>query len=587
MLNNRLSVSAGNIVTRQQLPSSLTAGKKQITANLASSMSGIGGVSSIAAYGAPSFSTFLQGFVPDQVEQSLVPHYREIYYYDSVGGSAVDLKSHFPFSDFTLVGLDSKDLFPFSESMSRLNMQTLFQEISTAYLVDSAFVGSLIFDSDSKAFKDVLMHDYLSASFTTRPFHSLDPMISVNSSYNLQNFLNSDSPYKDFLLAGYPKSLLDRYSAGSVTLDPLTTLYVPRRVGSRDRLSVSYLKRILPVYLLDKILYRGTLMEAHKRQRATTHIMAGDENWIPNDSELQGILEDFQRTDLDPLGAWIATRNGIQVSDVRQGGDFWKWTDTFDIMTPFKLRALGISEAFLSGDASYSTAEAALTLFQDEAEAHRQHLTYSVLTNKIFPIIAILHGMYRVPSEAGSNDTAEGLMKNLSNQRNLKLPTVRWHKSLEGKDAASQWDMLEKLSEKGFSVPMKMFAAAAGIDITTLLSELNEDADIRKSMQEAAEKIKSQTPSTEPEESESVEFSALPRMVSSPIKRKPPLLSREVDQSKPIGVLSKSGKVVHAVPNERSHQTKINNNLVKAMQALADPNHKESVRKKLREKGLN
>jgi hypothetical protein len=354
---------------------------------------------------------------------------------------------------------------------------------------------------------------------------------------------------------------------------------------------VSYLKRLLPVYLLDKILYRGTLMEAHKRQRATTHIMAGDDNWIPTDTELQGMLEDFQKTDLDPLGAWVVTRNGISVQDIRAGGDFWKWTDTFDILTPYKLRALGISEAFLSGDASYATAEAAISVFLQDADAFRQEMTYSILTNKVFPILAVLHGLYRDPSKAANNDSVEGLMKNLSNQRNLKIPQIRWHKSLEGTDAASQWDMLDKLSEKGFNIPMKMLAAAAGLDITVLMSEMAEDVEVRKKMQALSDNIKEHSPDTEDESQgdggSSMEFSALPRTLDSPIKRKMPLLAREFDTNKQIGIMSKSGKVIHAVPNERSHQQKVNNNIVKAMRALQDPHHRKSVFDKVQSVGLD
>lgn len=595
MLRNRLSVSSGqlhNASAQKASPSVVSAARKSVTADF-TGVNGMGANVSTMLYGAPSFSTMLQGFVPDQNEASLTQHYREIYYYDSVGGATVDMMSTFPFSDFTLTGLESKDLFAFSESMSRMNMRLLFQEISNAYLVDSAFVGTLLFDSGSKAFQDVLIHDFMSSTFSTQPLHSLDPTITVNSSYALSNFLNNASPYTETLLGSYPRAILDKYASGPVILDPLTTIYVPRK-GLRDRNSISYLKRILPIYLLEKILYRGTLMEAHRRQRATSHIKAGDENWIPSDAELGSILQEFQRTDLDPLGAWIITRNGLEVNDIRPGGDFWRWDQTFDTMTPAKLRALGISEAFLSGDASYATAEAAVSVFLENAEAYRQTITYRIFTSKIFPILAVLHGLYRDTKEVANNNTAEGLMKNISNQRNLKIPTVRWHKSLEGKDAASQWDMLEKLSEKGFNVPMKMLAAAAGVDITSLLSEMEEDIEVRKSLDAMNKRIEAEAPTTDnadeegegDENGDRMEFSALPRTTRAAATRRKPLLSREFDQSKPLGVISKSGTTIHAVPNERYHQKKINANIVKAMQAMQDPNYRSVVREKVRSAGM-
>lgn len=592
MLRNRLSVSGGVLNPANVNQNSLhTASKQSVSANMLNSSPGN---ASVMQMGGPSFSTFLSGFVPDQNEAALTPHYREIYYYDSVGGATVDLLSTFPFSDFTLVGLESKELFAFSESMSRMNMRLLFQEISNAYLVDSSFIGTLLFDSKAKAFQDVLIHDFRSASFSSQPFHALDPVITVDSSYQLQNFLNTASPYTQGLLGSYPQALLDKYASGPVVLDPLTTLFLPRK-SLREKVSTSYLKRLLPVYLLEKTLYRGTLMETARRQRSTTHIMAGDENWVPTDAEMGAILGEFQRTDLDPLGAWIITRNGLQVQDVRIAGDFYKWTDTFDTLTPFKLRALGISEAFLSGDASFATAEAAISVFLENAEAYRQVMTYRMFTSKIFPILAVLHGLYRDSSKVSDNSTNEGLMKNISNQRNLKIPTVRWHKSLEGRDQASQWDMLEKLSEKGFNVPMKMLAAAAGVDITSLLTEMEEDIEVRKSLNAMNQRIENEAPSTKEDHSnqqpggneDRMEFSALPHTASSNVRRKVPLLSREFDQSKPIGILSKSGKVLHAVTNESSHHRRINDKIVKAMQTLSDPHHRKQVRDKVAAQGLN
>jgi hypothetical protein len=42
--------------------------------------------------------------------------------------------------------------------------------------------------------------------------------------------------------------------------------------------------------------------------------------------------------------------------------------------------------------------------------------------------------------------------------------------------------MLDKLSEKGFSIPLKMWASAANIDIGMMAKDLQEDQEIRKSL---------------------------------------------------------------------------------------------------------
>jgi hypothetical protein len=101
---------------------------------------------------------------------------------------------------------------------------------------------------------------------------------------------------------------------------------------------------------MEKLLYKGTISEAARRQRSIMHIQAGSDTWRPTTSDLQSLVGLFQEADLDPVNAMIATRNDIQVNEVRQGGDFWKYTDSVDQTASMKMRILGISESFLSGE---------------------------------------------------------------------------------------------------------------------------------------------------------------------------------------------------------------------------------------------
>jgi hypothetical protein len=557
---------------------------------------------SVATFGGPGFSTIFQGIAPEFNETALIPYYRDIYYHDPVAGAAVDISSSFPFSDMALTGLESSDLKIYNESLARINIRTLMQEISNNYMIDGQFTGTLVYDSSRHSFQDVLIHDALNTSVSPQPFHAMEPVVQVNSSGPLNQLVNSSSPYLDSILSSYPAGIVERFMSGTVVLDPITTLFIPRK-GAMDRNSVSYLKRILPMYMLEKVLYRGTLTEAHKRQRSTSHITAGDDVWTPTDTELQSILTEFQRSELDPLGAWIITRPGVSVEEIRPGGEMWKWTDLIDLMVPYKLRALGISEAFLSGEASYATAEAAITVFLDSMDAYRQMLTYRVFTRKIFPIIAVVHGMYRDEKSANKMGSVADIIGNLNHHKNLRIPTINWFKSLNGKDTDSQWDMLDKLSEKGFTVPMKMWAAAASVDITSLLQDLEEDQIIKKKIEsitgQSAETMgvheNVSTEDFEEEEAAGVQPDGSP--MAAAIKagtkilsqraqsRRVPLLAREMNPE--LANISKSGNIRHSVIRESVSASRTNDLIVKAMKALSDPNHRETMRRKIKTKGLN
>lgn len=614
MFKNRLSITGGSVVQRNSgVPEVKSARTSHRVQSSWIQPAQANNPLSVSAFGGPHFTTMFQGILPEYNETGLIPYYRDIYYHDSVAGAAVDISSTFPFSEMALTGLDNKDLAIYQETLSRINIRTFMQEVSNTHLVDGQYTGTLVYDPDRRVFQDIMSHDALNTAVTPQPFHALEPVIKVNSAHVLEQLLGAGSPYLDSVLASYPPGIVDRYRQGTVVLDPMTTLYVPRK-GAMDRESVSYLKRILPMYMLEKVLYRGTLTEAHKRQRPTSHVTVGGENWIATDKEMQEILAEFQRTELDPLGAWIITREGVQVNDIRMPDGQWRWTDLVDILVPYKLRALGISEAFLSGEASYATAETAITVFLDSMDAYRELLTYKIFTRKIFPLVAVLHGFYKDPGKAEEMSSVAGIIANLNNHQNLRIPQVNWFKSLNGKDTESQWDMLDKLSEKGFTIPLKMWAAAASVDIGSLMQDLEEDAKIKERLEEiTGQKAESMGVH---EDSAMAEMAAdelgggealaslrrnlasvkdremndwlrrAPKSVLNRLQsRRRPLLSREMDPR--MTVTSKSGKVQHAVVREGIAAKKANDNIIKAMKALSDPNHRASVRKKIRARNID
>lgn len=308
----------------------------------------------INTYTNSQYSYYMSGLLPatpDIPDSSALSYfYRDMYLHDNVAGSCVDIQSVFPFSDWELRGLEEKELLVFNTALDRLNLRELLPQISVSYLTDGFYAGSLVYDGKAKNFMDILTHDAMSCGVIASPFNNIDPTVRVSVSGAVSQFLSGSTEYAKQYLATMPETFVDLLRKGSFVLDPVTTIFTARR-GLTDRAYQSYLHRILPMYLIEKAMYRGTLIEANRRQRAMSHVSVGDDLWTPTSEELAMIVQQFQAAEQDPLGGWITTRNAVQVQDLRPGGDFWKWTDMTDTMVSYKLRALGISEALLSGDA--------------------------------------------------------------------------------------------------------------------------------------------------------------------------------------------------------------------------------------------
>jgi len=557
----------------------------KITAGL-SGVSGVGSSAgagtSLTAFWGNYYQYFMTGLINDRNPEVLKAMFRDIYYYDNVAGSAVDIQSTLPFSDWTLGGLDPSILEKFNEALNRLNIRRQLPEISVAYLTDGFFASTLVYDERVKQFLDSIIYDAEMCTVSETPFFNADPQITVQTTDAMRGFLQGNSivarQYRKYIPQPYVQMMLD----GRFELNPISTLFLARKTV-QGAAYTSYLQRILPMYLIEKSLFRGTLIEVTKRQRAMSHIQVGDDVWVPTGEELAAYAMQFQMAEADPLGAWVTTRNGVQVGDLRAAGDFLKWTDVSDQLTPYKLRALGISEAFLSGDTSFATGESAMSTFLESLEAYRAILTNRIFYDKLFPLIAVLNGFYKKEAKVKAHDSnVESYLYNAHNRNNLMIPDLRWHKSLQSKDEASTLELLEKLEERGWPIALKRWAAAAGEDPDKLLQELQEDTILRKKLTKFTGNDTSHDGEGDLGEYTDAGL-ALPSRMRLPTKR--PLLSREF-KGEDAYELSKTGKKKHIV-NQRAAKKKENEMIAQIITRLRrDPEYRETLKRKNLAKGV-
>jgi len=473
--------SNGEVKTTADTPITPTT----VTAASGGMIGGTGVSTNVGVFAGSNYNYMMSGLLPATPELAdttqLAYFYRDIYLHDNTAGSAVDIQSVFPFSDWELRGLEDHETDVFDSALARLNLHELLPQASVAYLTDGFYAGSLIYDKSARNFMDILTHDALQCGISPSPLNNVDPTIRVSVSGPTLRFLDSATDYAQAYIKTMPREFVALLKEGSFVLDPVTTLWLGRR-GLTDRAYQSYLHRILPMYLIEKSMFRGTLIEAQRRQRAMSHITAGDDIWTPTSQELNAIVQQFMNAERDPLGGWISTRNAVQVQDLRPGGDFWKWTDMADIMVAYKLRAMGISEALLSGDASYAAAESAYSTFLETTNAYRSHLTNALFYKKLFPLIAISNGLYKDSAKKRKTDNLVDFLFNAANRNNLKTPILHWHKDLTAKAEDNMMDMLEKVESHGVPVPMKMWLAAAGVDKDTLIRDAREDGALKKEL---------------------------------------------------------------------------------------------------------
>lgn len=428
-------------------------------------------------------------------DSQLARLWNKIYKDDAVAGSAVDFIRIFSWSDFTLTGMrDPEKMKLFQTALEMFQPVTTMPEIEGEALKQGRSISTMLFDQERMTWTGLLPHDAIDCEITPIPVRGFDPKIDVTTSAEMMAFLKSkdarDIPAQQVIPDRLRKAML----SGKAQLDPLTTMFVPRRVSLTDFKGTSIYWRILPYYAIEKALLQSTIANARRRTRSILHVQAGvDNQWEPSDQELQDLISMFIATEDDPAGAVIATRNGIQTNELRQGSDHWKISEEQDSLRAAKLAALGVSDAMLSGDANFNTVDATLTMFVESKKVSRAHYTREVIYNRLFAQVARVNGFVKTATSAA--DAAHGvrtggrrlaLASPMSVEdamkiplADLEMPRVHWTKNLSPQSDAAYLDILDRAEQKGIPVTAAMYASASGIDLNQLVEALPDDKRLR------------------------------------------------------------------------------------------------------------
>ena len=418
--------------------------------------------------------------------------WRLIYLRDAIVGPAVDLYSNLPYSECRLTGIeDPAILRVYQDTMERLDIVTMMPDLVREFLTIGRFCASLIFDGKSGTFIDWTVHDPDFLRIEPIPIRGFDPKIDLIASPALKNFLHSQDDRDIQVREQLPDGYLDQYEQqGTYKLNPLNTIFVPRRSSPYDYVGTSFLTRIVSFWALEKSLVESTVTNARRRTRAITHIKAGLDNvWEPTEEELEAISGLFIQADEDPVGAVVTTRTGVEAAEIKAGADFWKLSDEWAFLTEGKMRALGISDAFLSGDATYNNMETALSVFMESLRTLRSYMDRRVFYEKIFATLARVHGFVKKDARTGGRSAR--ISPSLDYRKAMKIPRedllmpkIVWDKKLQPEGDMNFLEMLRTADEAGVPVTLKQWASGAGLNLEEMLEELDEDSKIRTKIAE-------------------------------------------------------------------------------------------------------
>lgn len=307
------------------------------------------------------FSNFLDGFVNVNDAKQLRLKYKDMYYFDNICGTAVDLRSELPFSEYTLTGIDDPAAMRvYEDAMEELKVLQFLRRLLADYFVFGASAYSMIFDNERKIFLSPRPLDLDRCTFIPTPLLNDAPFINYAMDDYLKPFIaayhDGDKRVIDYVSKrnGLSK-LLANAEGKDIKLDPETTLYLERNdLSISPQTQLSYYSRAIKFYEYEKRIFRGTLDLSEKRLKSILHLTVGSDTIIPTSDTLAEISNAFKTANLDPTDAIVATHNYVSTNEIRTPTDFWRWDDISDFINRGKMTALGINEQFLSGESTYA-----------------------------------------------------------------------------------------------------------------------------------------------------------------------------------------------------------------------------------------
>lgn len=415
--------------------------------------------------------------------------FRYFYLRDAVAGPTVDLISSLPWSGYKLMGVENKEAMSvYQESMNNFDVEMTMPQISKEFLVVGRNCISCIYSRESGLFQYFIPQDPDWLEITPIPVKGFEPKIDVISDQTIRGFLQSKDERDKRAMARLPEELIRKLQkSGKIPLEPLNTIFSCRSTFPTDWVGTSLYTRILPFWAIEKALLNSTVVAARRRTRAITHVQAGiDDKWEPEDYELDEIAMLFMQADEDPNGAIVVTRNGIDVSDVKDPGGMWKLSDEYDFLTRGKMLALGVTEEILSGTSSLKSKEVALSFFMEQIKTFRRNITNSVFNYKMFPVLAKAHGFIKkTKAEIDHKLNIRG-----KDREQWDIPTIVWDKDFSPKGDEEYLSLLRDLRDAGLPIGLSMFASAGDMDMDTLMGNLDKDMEYQKKLAEHKNKLK-------------------------------------------------------------------------------------------------
>lgn len=421
-------------------------------------------------------------------------YWRMFYKMDPIVGTCVDLLGELLWSDFQLTGegVDGEVKDAMEAQCNETQLRAVLPFFVKEFLVVGEVCPHTYYDEQKGIWTHIALHNPDQLEIIYSPFVKMDPIAEFVPDDRLRQVVTSPNPMLRRIREMMPPELVARLSSRqNITLSPVNFTFIPRKLHPYDIRGTSILSRLWRVFMAEDALWNSFIATARRAASPLKVAKIGDAstNFIPGPEQERKLQQLLAQAELDPQ-AWLVWHYGINFELAGAPERVMAINNNYDLIERIKLVALGISKSFLTGEVTYASAAAGLTVFLQRLLTMREFFESTWLRPKFFKQVAIMNKWVKPTSaEVGGKGTqSQGpFMRTrrshaevLEDNRYI-VPTIEWEKSLDPAANTERVQALATLKDSlGVRVSKRTILATVGLDYESELKQIKSEIKLQK-----------------------------------------------------------------------------------------------------------
>lgn len=406
---------------------------------------------------------------------------------DPVIGSVIDMFAEMLTSDIDLYGegVTGEIKRSYEQAINDTAIVSMFQYFIKEFLVVGEVIPHLIFDESKGIWSDLIFHNPDQVNVLSSSFLNVPTILEFVPDEGLRKFITSQHPQVLDYIQTLPAEIVSAIASGQNV--PLNTKFnvsfLARKLFPYDTRGTSILPRVWQISMYESACFNSAIATARRHSGPLKICKLGspEHQFIPPKEFFDEMVQQFTIAESDPHAMLVLPNYGIQFEAFGTTDRMMQISREYEIIERIKLTALGVSQGFLHGDASWASSKTNMNTLLMRLKGMRKFFEAMWFQNKFFkPLAEINEWQHRSTAEVNHRVR----IKKNANEQRLIVPKIKWRQLLEPVVDKDMLEAIRLLNDLGVKSSKTTSFAAAGLDFegetVNALTEQKIEKQLRK-----------------------------------------------------------------------------------------------------------